>query len=211
MQKFIDVYICQCLFDNTILDTFTTWILHTTPAVSIDKITLPTRFSNKHGTLIDNIYCKLTDMTLNTTSGILIKKKVSNHQPYFTFLNDIFHKTSPPKLIKINNQNLKSISNFQNELTELNIMSQLDSSPTANPNDNYKILHNIIETAKNKRLPLKTVKYNKYKHKKTKWITNGLLKSIYYRDDLYKKVKMLNTESRKHALLSAHLKHIMRY
>ncbi len=35
------------------------------------KITLPTRFSNKHGTLIDNIFCKLTDMT---TSVILIKK-----------------------------------------------------------------------------------------------------------------------------------------
>ncbi len=123
-------------------------------------------------------------MTLNTTSGILIKK-ISDHQPYFTFLNGIFHKTSPPKLIKINNHN----PNFQNELTELNIMSQLDSSPTANPNDNYKILHNIIETAKNKHLPSKTVKYNKYKHKKTKWITNGPLKSIYYKMIYTKRLK----------------------
>ncbi len=47
-------------------------------------------------------------------------------------------------------------------------MSQLDNSPTANLNDNYKILHNIIETAPNKHLPSKTVKYNKHKHKKTK-------------------------------------------
>jgi exonuclease III len=37
------------------------------------KITFPTRFSNKHGTLLDNFFCKLTDSTLNTTSGILIK------------------------------------------------------------------------------------------------------------------------------------------
>ncbi len=50
-------------------------------------------------------------------------------------------------------------------------MSQLDNSLTANPNDNYNILHNIMETAKNKHLPSKTVKYNKYKHKKL----NGLL------------------------------------
>ncbi len=100
-----------------------------------------------------------------------IDKIFSDHQPYFTFLNDIFHKTSPPKLIKINNQNPNSISNFQNELTELNILNQLDSSPTANPNDNYNILHNIIETANNKHLPSKTVKYNKYKHKKTWAIT----------------------------------------
>ncbi len=52
-------------------------------------------------------------------------------------------------------------------------MSHLDSSPTTNPNDNYNILHNVpvIETAKNKLLPSKTVRYNKYKHKKL----NGLL------------------------------------
>ncbi len=38
------------------------------------KITLPTRLSNKHGTLIDNFLCKLTEATLDTTSGVLIKK-----------------------------------------------------------------------------------------------------------------------------------------
>ncbi len=42
------------------------------------KITLPTRYSNKHGTLIHNIFCKLTDSTINTTSGILVKK-ISDH------------------------------------------------------------------------------------------------------------------------------------
>ncbi len=44
------------------------------------KITLPTRLSNKHGTLIDNFLCKLTETMLDTTSGILIKQ-FSNHQP----------------------------------------------------------------------------------------------------------------------------------
>ncbi len=34
------------------------------------KITLLTRLSNKHGTLIDNFLCKLTEATLDTTSGI---------------------------------------------------------------------------------------------------------------------------------------------
>ncbi len=48
------------------------------------KITLPTRFSNKHGTLIDNIFCKLTDMTINTTSGILIKYSLTtSHTLHF--------------------------------------------------------------------------------------------------------------------------------
>ncbi len=38
------------------------------------KITLPTRLSNKHGTIIDTFLCKLTETTLGTISRILIKK-----------------------------------------------------------------------------------------------------------------------------------------
>ncbi len=52
------------------------------------KITLPIIFSNKHGTLIDNLFGKLTDKLINTTSGILIKT-FSDHQPCFMFMNDI--------------------------------------------------------------------------------------------------------------------------
>ncbi len=64
------------------------------------KITLPTRLSNKHGTLIDNFLCKLTETTLDTISGISIKK-ISDHQPYFIILNNINHKHHSPKYIKI--------------------------------------------------------------------------------------------------------------
>ena len=35
-------------------------------------ITLPTRFSNNSASLIDNIFCKLSDIILNSISGILI-------------------------------------------------------------------------------------------------------------------------------------------
>ncbi len=45
-------------------------------------MTLPTRLSNKHGTLIDKFHCKLTEATLDTTSGILIEM-FSDNQPYF--------------------------------------------------------------------------------------------------------------------------------
>ena len=37
------------------------------------KITFPTRFSNTRGTLIDNILCKISDVTL-ATSCIMVKK-----------------------------------------------------------------------------------------------------------------------------------------
>ena len=35
------------------------------------KITLPTRFSNQNGTLINNFFCRLSSPTLNSISGIL--------------------------------------------------------------------------------------------------------------------------------------------
>ncbi len=45
-----------------------------TSKIFYPKITLPTRLTINHGTLIDNIFCKLTEHTLDTLSGILIRK-----------------------------------------------------------------------------------------------------------------------------------------
>ena len=46
----------------------------------------------------------------------------------------------------------------------------------------------LLSTAKEKHLPKKMVKFDKRKHKKAKWMTNGLLKSINNKDRLYKKL-----------------------
>ncbi len=70
------------------------------------KITLPTRFSNTRGTLIDNVFCKLTDTTINSSAGILAKK-FSDHQPYFLCLDVKQVKRSPVKFIKIRQQKQK--------------------------------------------------------------------------------------------------------
>ena len=48
------------------------------------KINLPTRFSSHSGSLIDNVFCRLTNNTLHASSGILLKQ-FSDHQPYFLF------------------------------------------------------------------------------------------------------------------------------
>ena len=70
-----------------------------------------------------------------------------------------------------------SLNNFVQELRENNITEQINNDINANPTDNYKIFLAIIQEAKNKHLPTKKVKFNKYKHKKNKWITRGILKS----------------------------------
>ena len=46
-----------------------------------------------------------------------------------------------------------------------------------------------FEQQKIKHMPTKLVKFNKYKHKKAKWITQGLLNLIRFRDRLYIRLK----------------------
>ena len=46
-------------------------------------------------------------------------------------------------------------------------------------------------------MPYKKIKNNKYKQKRSNWVTNGIIKSIQYRDKLYKSSKqtLYNTPS----------------
>ncbi len=54
-------------------------------------------------------------------------------------------------------------------------------------------------------MPCKLVKFDKYKHKKTNWITSGIIKSIQYRDNLYKKLKMAHHGSTQFAIYKVNL------
>ncbi len=53
-------------------------------------------------------------------------------------------------------------------------------------------------------MPSKFGNYNKYKHQKSKWITPGI-KSIEYRDNLYKKLKITNPNSIQFAIHKSNL------
>ena len=83
-------------------------------------ITLPTRLSKNNGTLIDNLFCKLTKFTMKPKSGILTKQ-LSDHQPYFTFLNTVSQTKPLPRYIKITVQNSDSISDFIHEVFSSNV------------------------------------------------------------------------------------------
>ena len=68
------------------------------------------------------------------------------------------------------------------------------------------MINDEILRAKNKHMPCKLVKFNKYKHKKSAWITLGLLKSIRYRDKLYKQLRLSNPNSLHYDTLKLNLK-----
>ncbi len=169
------------------------------------RITVPTRLSNKHGTLIDNFLCKLTEKTIHTTSGVLIKM-FSDHQPYFTVIDNVQHCNSSPTNKLINKQDKESINKFHKETSQSLQNASISDSLTTDPNVNYNILHNIIQHAKNKYMPQKLVKFHIHKHQLSAWITQGIIKSIQYRDKLCMNHKMTDTNSVQFSIQKINLK-----
>ena len=62
------------------------------------------------------------------------------------------------------------------------ILASFDTDSNADPNLNYNILEKVLSDAHSKYLKYRKVKFNKYKHKRNKWITSGLIRFIKFRD-----------------------------
>ncbi len=58
------------------------------------------------------------------------------------------------------------MQNVYNEILTSAKFINLKPDLKEDPNNTYNVLHNVIQDAKNKHMPSKFVKYNKYKHKK---------------------------------------------
>ena len=170
------------------------------------KITFPTRISSHSCTLIDNIYCKLSNNTINSEAGIIFSD-ISDHFPQFVSLK-LQHKKSksPPKLTKQKINCSKAINNLKIELMNNELYQGLVMDLNVDPNINYDNLIEIITKAKNKHLPTRLVKFNKHKHKKSKWITYGIIKSITFRDDLHLKLKRMVPSLPEYDIVKTNLK-----
>ena len=105
----------------------------------------------------------------------------------FTLIENKTYVTHVPKFVEIQNNDHHSIQNFVHDLEELNIYEKLHTSVDSRPEENYGILLKLLFPAKDNHLPTKIVKFNRKKHKRAKWMTNGILKSINTKDKFYKK------------------------
>ena len=119
---------------------------------------------------------------------IFLYTTISDHYPYFLSLNRSKNRgNKPPSRYVRQRVNTESGPNaFLAELMNSDITSQLNPDPYCDPKINYDILHKHLTELKDKHLPYRLVKFNKYKHKGNKWITNGVLKLLKYKDRLYK-------------------------
>jgi hypothetical protein len=154
----------------------------------IPKIMLPTRISHRKGTLIDNIFVKISDGYSATTSGILVNS-ISDHFPCFTCLDYLQFNNNNSKSINVMPSFSDGATNIKNDLNKLEIIQTLRNIVGNDPNESYQNLTNVISPLINKHFPIKQKRYNKHKHKKSKWMTKGILRSIAYRDKLYIKMK----------------------
>ena len=157
----------------------------------LPKITFPTRITDTSATLIDQIFCKQSDIMTKTFSGIFLSA-ISDHYPTFTLIDTKTKiKPPPPKFLKIQTAlNDNNVNAFINELKNMDLLNKLTSD---NPDNNYNILIDNLTLLKNKHFPFKTIKFNKHKHKLNKWITKGILTSIQNRDKLYKTMRSLQS------------------
>ena len=99
-----------------------------------------------------------------------------------------------------------AINNFRSELTEIDMSSLLNANLATDPNTDYDEFEKIITKTYDKHFPEKRVKFNKYKHKRSNWITSGILKSIEFRDKLYKRLKICSPDNGEYDLLKHNLK-----
>ena len=81
------------------------------------KITLPTRFSDMNGTLIDNFLYKISHRLLKTSASIILSR-ISDHLPYFVSLDYVNIKLkNVTKFIQVKQQNASNLNNFKAELS----------------------------------------------------------------------------------------------
>ena len=91
-----------------------------------------------------------------------------------------------PKYIEVENLSPLAMNNFKQAIVKSNVYQKLKTDPDANPNNNYEILSAVIMESKANHLPKKTQRFNKYKHKKEKWMSSALLKSVVHKNKLYR-------------------------
>ena len=117
-------------------------------------------------------------------------KKIFRPPAILSVLGQHENKRTPVKYIHIRKCTGANIDNVCKEIQKAEIMNNIDNNITADPNENYEKMITVIGNAMKKHIPDKRVKFNKHKHKKSQWITNGIIKSISYRDKLHLKLKL---------------------
>ena len=115
-----------------------------------------------------------------------------DHLPYFLSIS--LNETEERQEIKNIYTNKctytkEAMSSFLNEMILEEIHATMDHNPYADPNENFNKLSDKIIQLRDKHIPCRLVKFRTHRHRRTKWITSGTIKSIRYKNRLYKRLR----------------------
>ena len=88
-----------------------------------------------------------------------------------------------------------NIKKFKLKIKNANLLNQININQHTDPNINYGVIEDVLIAAKLEHVSPKKVKFNIFEHKKTEWITKGIIRSIKRRDELYREFKKTPTHS----------------
>ena len=172
----------------------------------LPNILYPTRLSKRNATLIDNIFSRNSNSCIPVETGILVHK-LSDHMATISAINfNLNANHSNNKQLQFRAFSGKATQDFLEELKNTDWETVFDNNINANPQITYDQEFAIkMDEMIEKHFPLKKKKFNKYKHKKTKWITQDILIKIKQRDTLYKKVHSITPDSERYDVLNGRL------
>lgn len=155
----------------------------------LPTITLPTRYDARFdsASLIDNILLRTVEQT--DFSTYILTSKISDH--YGCILSAEFHlssthsKKNSPRYIEVSDFSDKNVKKFTNILSSLEIQNKL--SLDLSTDFNYNTLEKNLVNARKQAFPIKRVKFDRRKHKINEWITEGILRSINFKNELHYK------------------------
>ena len=154
---------------------------------------MPTKINTKNDTLIDNIFSN--QLNSETLTGNLTVNFSDGHLPSFA----IFPKPNQNHLPK--KHNLFTRGKFDDSDKNENIRTDFAALDMDNDiivqNDAEKSMNNLLRVSDqiiDKYYPLHKLTRKEFKQTRKPWITNGILKSIKRKDELFRKYMKCKTQ-----------------
>ena len=123
------------------------------------QITLPTRLSTKRGTLIDNIFCKLSTTTCQSSASILASG-MSEHFSCFVSLPNVKPGITRNTIYSAD-YSPTALAKFKEEINKANLSDLVQPALISDPNISCD---QVLLKAKALLIPIKQVKFDKKKH-----------------------------------------------
>ena len=139
------------------------------------------------GTLIDNIFCKLLTTTCQSSASILASG-MSDHFPCFISLPNVKPSITRNTIYSAD-YSPTALAKCKEEINKANLSDLVQPALTSDPNISYNNLDQVLSKVKALHIPIKQGKFDKNKHKKSPWITKGIIKFLTCRDKLYRSFK----------------------